>query len=130
VISSIALLQLKKIDQFNLRRKEILNFYKNNLKQNININTLSPLLRLPLLVKNRDNFKKIMRRNGVYLGDWYSNIVDPKDTDLKQVMYKMGSCPNAERIAGKIINLPTYPNLSNNDLKKVVKLFNKYAESN
>jgi len=82
------------------------------------------------LVENRDNLRKFMRRNGVYLGDWYSNIVDPKGTELREIMYKMGSCPNAESIASHIINLPTYPNLSNNDLKKVAKLFNKYAESN
>lgn len=80
------------------------------------------LIRFPLLVNDRDAVISEMKKQNIFLGKWYDQVVAPKDLDLKRVGYRMGSCPIAEEICQKIINFPT--NISEVEAKKVVKIFN------
>lgn len=129
-LSAIALSQLNRLEKFNSMRKTYAEFYQKNIHVN-GISSLPkgiPLLRFPLLVDNPNSLKKLARRNGVYLGDWYSNGVDPKGVDLSEIFYEVGMCPTDEYISGHIINLPTYPTMSKKDAEKIVTIVNKYVE--
>jgi perosamine synthetase len=65
-----------------------------------------PLLRFPLLVNNRQAILDTMKVKGIVLGTWYKQPIAPTGLDLAKVQYRTGSCPEAEQICQKIINLP------------------------
>lgn len=126
-LAKIALLQLQSLHEFNKRREEIVLFYKKNIKENVFHAPERPLLRFPVYTENPRLLKTFMRKHNIYVGDWYSNVIDPKDTDIYSLFYKKGSCPTAEMIASHIVNLPTYPLLTDAEMKKVVTLYGEYA---
>ena len=103
--------QLPKLTKYSNNRAEIVSYYTSALKNkgfmfaqhDPNIN----LLRFPLLVKNPEVYIKRAKAQGILLGNWYSHVIDPVRCDMKRIGYNMGSCPNAERTALRILNLPT-----------------------
>lgn len=132
-LAYLALFQLKRLQEFNNRREEISAQYLKELdKFSINIlyKQTAPFLRFPITVKKRDEFLSFFRKRGIYLGKWYSEIIDPKGVDFKKIYYRIGSCPNAEYIAKHIVNLPTYPTMLDNDVEKVIEVLKQYDQHN
>lgn len=130
-LACLALLQLKRIKEFNQKREAISKMYIEELNQSLltmPCKKAIPFLRFPVLVDKRDQLLNFLRRHGVYLGKWYSEVIDPKDTNLKAIFYQRGSCPKAEFFAKKIINLPTYPTMTKLDVQRVIQLFRCYAQ--
>lgn len=130
-LAAIAFSQLKRLEKFNSKRKELTAFYKRAFAVEVgdSLPYDIPLLRFPLLVDNPDELKKYARKRRVYLGDWYSNGVDPKGVDLSEIFYTSGMCPTDEYISQHIINLPTYPTLGKKDAQKVVTILKEYANN-
>lgn len=130
-LAAIAVSQLKRLKKFNSKREEYAEFYQKSIKTDMadSLPKNIPLLRFPLLVDNPEDLKKIARKKHVYLGDWYSNGVDPKGTDLSEIFYEYGMCPTDEYISQHIINLPTYPTMSKKDVEKVVTIVKDYVEN-
>jgi perosamine synthetase len=145
ILFPLLLNQLKKLERFNEKRKEVAKIYMTWIdadKRNLpgfspdtmpgykpdksgnypgnsserhlgkNIESLresasEPIfLRFPILVENRDFVLEKFKKENVYLGDWYRCVLDPC-SDLKFFDYEIGSCPKAEKITKKIVNLPT-----------------------
>lgn len=123
--NSLAILLLHQLDKFEKiknTRIEASKIYqtllpKKGLNSDILINNYS-LLRYPILVEDRDAFIKQAKKKNIFLGTWYDQIVAPKSIDLDKFQYKVGECPQGEKICQKIINLPTL--ISVNQAKKVV----------
>lgn len=114
-LAFLAFSQLNRINEFNKKRLSAFKLYKKELA-NLNLNLPTEehfYLRVPILVDNKEKIFSYFKSRNVYLGDWYSNIIDSKTT---------GSCPNVEDIAKKIVNLPSYPTLSLKDVQKVATL--------
>lgn len=130
--SKLALVQLAKLEKYNLHRKKVSGIYSRELMK-LSIDTIPfhdiPLLRYPLLAGDKKDMLAFFRKDGVYLGDWYNQSIDPKDVDLSKVFYSPGSCPKAEETAKHMVNLPTYPTMSQNDILKVLDLLKHYAPS-
>ncbi|KKQ97330.1 MAG: DegT/DnrJ/EryC1/StrS aminotransferase [Candidatus Woesebacteria bacterium GW2011_GWB1_39_12] len=124
-LSILALNQLYKLDKFNNHRKEIANFYFKKLKvPNIKLPNKregAVWVRFPIISEKAMKIFECLKKNGVLVGDWYKDIVVPVK-NLSMVGYERGSCPNAQKLVGKILNLPTYPSLSKKDAEKVVHL--------
>ena len=130
-LSAVAYYQLQRLKQFNDIRKAHGVFYQQQLHSlypDMPKKSLS-LLRFPLLVERPVVLKKYARARGIYLGDWYSNLIDPKGTDIASYNFTSTSCPQAVYIADHIINLPTYPTLSPKDAEKVVACLQSYAHN-
>lgn len=124
-LACLALLQLKRINEFNSKREEITEFYLKELREldlPLPYENIAPLLRFPLLIEKRDRVMQVFAKKRIYLGKWYSEIVDPRGVNFKQIFYQKGSCPNAEFIAKKIINLPTYSAMTISEAQKVISL--------
>ena len=66
-------------------------------------------------------------KENMLLGDWYRGPVDPHDTKLEEMKYTPGSCPNAEYLAKRTLNLPTHINISMADAQRIVNFLKKYT---
>jgi perosamine synthetase len=104
VLFPLLLNQLKKLERFNEKRKEVAKIYLEKFPLNFEGEPI--FLRFPILIENRDFVLEKFKKENIYLGDWYRCVLDPC-FDLKIFDYEIGSCPKAEEITKKIINLPT-----------------------
>ena len=83
----------------------------------------------PILVENQKEILSESKKYGIIFDDqWYQSPIMPPGTDLSKMQYRMGSCRKAEKVASKIINLPTNPAVSKNDLDRVLNFIIKYAK--
>lgn len=113
---NMAYYYLNKINNVTEHRKIITKIYGG---MNVNI-------RYPILVKNRPEFIKFMKSNGVYLSDiWYESVVAPKKYMINS-KYKKGICPNADNISSNIVNLPTHINVTIKNAQKINNLIYRW----
>jgi len=123
--------QLKDIDILNEHRRCICEIYRSGLEsvpqvekfkcQNENV-----LLRFSLKVEKRNELVEYMKKNNVYLGDWYTTPIAPKDVNPTRVDYIHGMCSNSEFVCGRVVNLPTHINISEEDARFIVKLIKDF----
>ncbi|PJA02303.1 hypothetical protein COX73_01460 [bacterium (Candidatus Gribaldobacteria) CG_4_10_14_0_2_um_filter_36_18] len=150
-LAMLALNQFQKLERLNRHRREIAEFYKRNLKNRF----LLPLskgdqdrtpvfMRYPVLVDelrsssrftnarvmddDTDDVLKKARKRKIFLDDgWRKSPIVPLDTDLKKMNYNLGSCPKAEKIAKRIVNLPTHINISEKEAQRIVNFLKIYG---
>lgn len=123
-LAILLLHQLKKLDRYNRKRREAARFYRQSLIKQKSIDIPpegegSIYLRFPIFVDKPNEVCTKAKNNGVLLGNWYHNTIDPNEVSFEAVGYTKGSCPNAEEAARHILNLPTL--ISSDDAMKVVK---------
>jgi len=125
----LAFYQLAKLKSFTKKRKEIGKYYQAKLdKDKYKFSRIeASYLRFPVETINKQEVLRVAWNNGIYLGDWYSQVVAPEGVSLPKMDYKRGSCPVAERKNKLIINLPTNPNLTKKEINKVIELFDELA---
>lgn len=133
-LAMLLLKQLEKLDAMIARHQEIAAEYHRELHiQSLRVgksNVMHPYLRFPVLVQNRDQLILKARQCHMLLGDWYDAALVPSASNFWVFRYIPGSCPNAEKIAKEIINLPTYPYLTDTQVTQVIDFMNSYAVSN
>jgi perosamine synthetase len=121
--AAICLEQLKKINKMISLRFQIAKMYHSKLK----IENKMPLDKncaynfYWIFVKNPKEFIKIMNENNVEIGKYH----DPIHTLNYYKSRK--NLPNTEYIAKHHVLLPTHPNLSSEDVKKIIRLTNKLS---
>jgi perosamine synthetase len=149
ILFPLLLNQLKKLERFNEKRREIAKIYATDLRGlqhgltqvdtdndigakphnqylresalNLHQSAVEPIfLRFPILIENRDFVLEKFKKENIYLGDWYRCVLDPC-SDLKIFDYEIGSCPKAEKITKKIINLPTL--IDKEEVEYIIKNF-------
>lgn len=134
-LAILALNQFRKLEKFNAHRRKIADFYEKELKR-FNLPLDRPregveptFMRYPVLVKKEtDEILKEARKRKIYLDDgWRKSVVIPPDTDIGKMKYVPGSCPQAEKVAKSILNLPTHINISEKEAEKIVEFIKKYA---
>ncbi|RZD38761.1 MAG: glutamine--scyllo-inositol aminotransferase [Thaumarchaeota archaeon] len=120
--AEIGIIQLKKLERMNKRRKEIARIYQNDLQVK---------LKMPfdkdcsyhlywIQVNDRNNLMKELKRNNIESGIHYKPI-------HQMTFYKnKKKLPITEKVAKKILSLPIHPNLSDSDVDKVIKIINKH----
>tara|TARA_Y100000590_G_scaffold251859_1_gene282814 strand:- start:6071 stop:7156 length:1086 start_codon:yes stop_codon:yes gene_type:complete len=122
--ASIGLIQLNKLHKNNLKRK--LNAKK--LSKEINLENKMPFDENSsyhfywIRVKNRKNFMKKMKEVGIETGIHYKPITQFD-------MYKTNTyLSNTELVSSEIVSLPTHPNLTENDLGKIISYTNEFSQ--
>lgn len=129
----LALIQLAFLDKFNKRREKIAQIYDQNLQIKNKLSVQKYLgsiwLRYPIQIKNVNEVIVQARKQGIYLGDWYSSPIAPKDINNNSTFYTSGEALNCENINQKILNLPTFPKLKSKEINKIIKIVNQYAEN-
>lgn len=79
-----------------------------------------PMLRFPLRVANKDEALVRAPRHGVEIGSWFECPLHPAETHHAAFGYHDGSCPEAEKAAREVINLPTHQRVSERDVRRTL----------
>ena len=132
-LALMALNQFYRLEKFNIHRHKMAEFYYENLKdtqfklpQKFE-NRKSVFLRFTVIHKKaHDIIYEAWHKQNILLGDWYTTPIAPFDTKIEEIKYKMGSCPNAEELAKKTLNLPTHINISQKDADRIVNFLKKF----
>jgi dTDP-4-amino-4,6-dideoxygalactose transaminase len=128
-LAILALNQFKKLKRFNKHRKEISEFYEENLtgfnlpfkKEKEKRKVI--FMKYPILTENSDKIIKEAKKRNIILDDgWRKSVVVPPDTSIEEMKYIRASCPKAENIAEHILNLPTHINISKKEAKKILNV--------
>ena len=134
LLCALGIEQLKRLDKFVERRNEIANKY-NTLFEN-NKDRFTPLinnhysayhiyvlkLNLENLNKDRDTIFKELKNSGIGVNVHYMPIyLHPY---YKRLGYEAGLCPVAEDIYTRIITLPIFPVLKDNEIECVYEKIN------
>lgn len=132
-LAILALNQFKKLENFNKHRKEIADFYYNELKDSSFELPPDPEDRKQVFLrftikhsKAHEIIKRAWQKN-LLIGDWYTTSIAPHDTKLEKIQYILDSCPKAERLSKETFNLPTHINISQKEAKKIIDFIKKYG---
>ena len=120
--AAIGLVQLKKIDKFIARKKEIVKMYDNGLEETLNVklvfhdydNTV-PFNYIIKVKKNRDELMKYLKENGIDSGIHY--IPNHLQPFFQKYSVKL---PVTEEIFEQILTLPLYYELSDSEVDKII----------
>jgi dTDP-4-amino-4,6-dideoxygalactose transaminase len=117
-------------------RRKLAHYYLNQLSQLESVELMvdreqvsrGTNLRLPILVENPASLIKFLKKRGIYLSDrWYKQAVDAGSTNQDSV-YQANSCPQAEQVAQKIINLPTHQEVNLSQAEQISASIKNWAE--
>lgn len=141
ISAAIGLVQLKKLEGFIARRVEIVGKYKTLLAQSgvtfqkshsgiRHSHNLFPVLLPDSLTKHRNAMIDDLKEMNIGANVYYIPLnLHPYYQDT--FGWKLGDVPVTENIYKRLINLPLYPSLSNEDVEYVcdslVKVLKKYA---
>ncbi len=132
-LAILGLNQLKKLEQFNEHRIKLSRIYQRDLVAHEHIllpsiaDGAKPVfLNFPIQAADGDAAYALIgtgrKKEGMYLENWPAKkVIGPKGTDLKKLQYAEGSCPVAEKVAPRVITLPTSPNTTGTDAWRVAK---------
>jgi UDP-N-acetylmuramoyl-tripeptide--D-alanyl-D-alanine ligase len=118
ILAKLYLQQLSFHLSFQSHREMIAHIYKEILKRSNGMKWMEssqPYLRFPLIAHDSDGMKACMRKYHIDLGDWYNPVISGWEMEIMKKYYVPGSCPVAEDISSKIINLPTHRNITFSD---------------
>ena len=122
VQSALGISQLKRLESFKKRRREIVDYYNKNLglPHLIERDFSNACFHLyPILVENRREFYFKAREKGLNLQVHYIPVhLQPY---YREFGYKEGDYKNAEKYYEQCISLPLYPDLTDSDLEEIVK---------
>lgn len=131
--AELAMSGLKRLEKDNNRRREIASRYRSKLAdlpiQHPIAADASIYLRYPIQVLDSLKLFKTARRKGIILGKWYNTPIFPW-TRAAQKYYKLGSCPVAENVGKKVVNLPTSPRLLDQEVDKIINVVKEFYANN
>jgi dTDP-4-amino-4,6-dideoxygalactose transaminase len=127
VIASIALVQLKYLDEDNRYRNHLANNYIKLLQNHPNLkiipmapDCLSSRHLFQVLVADRDNVIQAMYVNQIYPGVHYMNNID-----YPMYQYAKGTCPQAEYYSEHLLSLPLHLNITETNQQQIVEVLLK-----
>lgn len=121
--ASIGLVQLQRWPELQAKRAVIFQMYENEfgLKQQGHSQHL-----YTIEVENRDQLRNQLYEMGIYTGIHYDPLhLEPA---YKNLGYKAGDFPNAEKIGRRTLSLPIHAGMSEKDAERVIKAIKTYQE--
>jgi perosamine synthetase len=121
--AAIGLIQLEKLNKLNIQRKKIAKKYSENilLKNKMPFDDGCSYHFYWIRVKNRTKFRNKLLSKGIETGIHYKPIHTFS-------FYKSKiDLPITEKVSEEIVSLPTHPNLTENELEKIIKNVNEFS---
>ena len=123
VIASIALVQLKHLDEDNARRNCIAKMYSDAFvpyKDKIGTVTIPENCQtsrhlFQIIVEDRDELLTFLNSKDIFPGVHYID-----NTNYRMYSYAQGTCPNAEYYSNHVLSLPLHLNLTDEDVRTVI----------
>ena len=142
VQSSLGIHQIKKLDSFIETREKYTTMYKEAFKGVPEITLLAQIrdikhsrhlciimLNLERLKIDRDKFMELMKEEGIGTGVHFISIhLQPYYKE--RFGFKDDDFPNAKYISERIVSLPLYPKMAEEDIKGVISAVKKIINSN
>jgi dTDP-4-amino-4,6-dideoxygalactose transaminase len=125
--AAILRVKLKYLAKWSKERAKKANYYSKNLKNiegvvvpKIGSNRTHIFHQYTIKAKFRDKLQKYLKERGVPTMVYYplSLHLQPALKDLK---YKKGDFPKAEKIAGEVLSLPIYPEIKKKDQDYIIR---------
>lgn len=138
ISAAIGIEQLKKLDKFNKKREQIVDWYKTCLK-GINLqyqahskniyhsNNLFPVLLPDHLVEKRDQIIETLKTKNIGANVYYIPL-HFHSFYKNEYGWKTGDAPVTESIYGRLINLPMYPSLTKSDVTYIANEFKNICQ--
>jgi len=135
VAAAVGLGQLKRLEEFNAKRRALVARYFELWKEDAPLrlpergdeghswHVFTPLLPLESLSISRLAFIEAMRERGIGIGVHYPAI--HTFSAYRALGYREGQFPNAERIGRETVTLPLFPAMELTDVERVVKAVNE-----
>ncbi|MDC0153544.1 DegT/DnrJ/EryC1/StrS aminotransferase family protein, partial [Nitrosopumilus sp.] len=127
--AAIGRVQLKNLDKFNSRRKQIAKMYKDNLENACflkeNPDGESVFHQILIRNKKRDELKEFLFKNNVGTAIHYPIPIH------KQPIYQHLnlSLPISEKFSQEVLSLPSYPQLSDNEVMVICEKINEFLNN-
>jgi len=77
-------------------------------------------LRYPVMVANKGKVLREAQKRRVQLGDWFLSPVHPNLERWEWAGYTPGTCPVAEDVSRRVVNIPTGPRTSDREIHRTV----------
>ena len=121
---------LRRLDRVNALRRENALAYtaflkahgKNHVNESLHADHI--FIRYPLLVKNREEFRKLAEDAKVILGEWFEAPIYPADAPLATWKVDPDTLPVAMEVCAQMVNLPT----DEKNAKKVIAFLEKQLD--
>jgi dTDP-4-amino-4,6-dideoxygalactose transaminase len=81
--------------------------------------------RVSFIARDRPDIKQYFRARGIELGEWFNGPMSPVPT-APEFNYCPGSYPNAEKVAARVVNLPSHNRLSAADIQLIITELKAY----
>ena len=119
--------QLKKLPNFNLRRREIAEMYNSELSDLV----ITPKNRrghvfhqYTIRSSARDELREFLMNREINTGIYYPSLL----YNYQSMAAYQSSCPNAENLINEVLSLPVHPALSNSDVFEVISSIKAFFE--
>jgi dTDP-4-amino-4,6-dideoxygalactose transaminase len=124
ISAAIGLAQLKKLKKLNLRRYEIAKRYHKylNVEKKIPLSKDCSYHLFWIRVKDREKVMKKMSEENIETGIHY------KPVHLMKFYSNQKKLPVSEQIFKEIVSIPMHPNLTDEDVDKIIKNVNLFAK--
>lgn len=128
IIASIALAQIKHLDEENAIRRKIVETYTSKLLNNKKIRFVkipsgceSAQWLFQIIVDDRNGLMEYLRSKGIDCGIHY-----PVNTLYKMYNDQYGRCPNAEYYSNHVLSLPLHILLKEDEIEYIITCINEY----
>lgn len=130
--ATILRVKLNYINKWNEERRKIANYYSENLKEIEQIKV--PVVKdgrnhifhqYTIRVKLREKLKKYLEKEGIPTMIYYPLPLHLQPA-LKYLGYKKGDFLETERVAGEVLSLPIYPELSKENQDFIIKTIKEF----
>jgi len=134
-LAALGISQLKKLEKFNKKRREIAMKYNKFFDKHNDVFTIQKLNKdlthsyqmYTCLIKQRlrNNFLYFMKKNGVEVS---AHFVPPLHRQNYLKKYAKGKLRNTDILSKRIVTLPIYPNLRKSELNKIFEIIHKWYD--
>ncbi len=86
------------------------------------------LVRYPLRITDKKAAMNKAAKAGVELGEWFISPLHNQIEYIEMYGYQWGMCPEAEKAAQQVVNLPLHPRVSQSTAKKNIAFICQFEQ--